>query len=1831
MGQKLHNRIETWKKLLLDFGKRNRLINFKEGKRSNVQIIAPLYDELFDQIAVHEKEIAFPYAKKIQMDDEGEETYDVVVKGNVETSKSIGDLQKTLKVLRYRANTSIEEQGINILFLAFGLLKWTEREDSKQTFSSPIVLVPVKLIIESLTSPYKLIPHEDEIVVNPTLLHKLSNDFGITLPEFDGVQDNIADYFDSIEGLIENKGWQIERCVNLTNLSFLKINMYKDLERNEDKLNSNPVIAAIAGEQPPIPISESLNNFDHDKETRPIDTFQVVDADSSQQDAVLLSKRGASFVLQGPPGTGKSQTITNIISEAIADGKKVLFVSEKMAALQVVYNRLVNVGLGDFCFTLHSHKANKKEILRELANSISIDRKKVTDEALSQLHTLERKRAELNAYQQELHTPCSGLNKTIFEINGQLAKLSETPEVIFAISDVDKVTAQEFADRIYLLRELSKIINKRSEDYADNVWRNSTVRFLSHELQHDIDSTISTLVPLLAEVKQVFEACHSVLNLSIAQSVDRLNQLIRVLELAQRSPLVPVHWISDIYISQLIADATQYKQQAEKIAKVQKELGEFYCEQFFEWDGKRTKQYFVDTIQVLRNKIKFESDSELVDSTTHICLLLSNRKKKIEALFDKACEIADAFGINKPSSFTHIKSINVLSKAIATSVDVTPTAKWFEINSLHKIQQSLSICKVAHENLDSAKQTILNMCDKEIFAQDFYPMLQRFRSDYTSVFRVFKRSYQADMRTLKHYLSNGSDLTYKEALDLLKSLKDIADNTKEITDKREQYLADFGLYYNGIETRWDVLHDALQKFESVISATDFIPSKLQSLYINKSLPIDEINKFNDLCAQNPIDGIQEEITSLLMLSIDKNTLYEQIVGEYNTIISTLEEFAKQYGEMQKMHQGTLSYDTLLSDLDKLAFLQTEKSALADQQDLLTKQYGTYYAGENTDWDRLIAALQFAKEFREVVAEYELSETFVRNVCIDKNSVEFCRTEFAKVSNLVESINKPLQWFISLFDGSEPFHQYTFTDLSTRLTACKNKKHLLEEWVDYCANKQKCEQAGLSPYIEEFEAKDINSEYLVDAYLKRFYRLWLDAMLPQFPAVLSFRGRIQEQTINEFCLLDKDQFKIAQARVRERVISRIPDFNAITSTHDEIGILKRELNKQRRLMPLRKLFMTIPNLITSLRPCFMMSPLSVSVFLEAQSYNFDMVIFDEASQVHTEDAIGAIMRGKQVIIVGDTKQLPPTNFFATSLNDEDFDTEDDSEAKDDDAGAYESILDEAVTVLPERSLRWHYRSRHEHLIAFSNIKIYNGSLVTFPSSKENVPDCGVEYIHVTDGVYDRSGKRNNMVEARKVADLVFEHIRKYPNRSLGVVTFSEAQQNAVDAAIRQKRYQNSAFEYFFVEDKEEPFFIKNLENVQGDERDTIIFSIGYAKDNKGMMYMNFGPLSRNGGYRRLNVAITRAKYNVKLVGSIVPTDIDLDKTSAEGVKLLRSYIEFAQQGIVALEKELNFNNDVTFDSPFEESVYDFLQSKGYNVVTQVGCSGFRIDMAIKHPIHGGQFAIGIECDGATYHSSRTARERDRLRQTILEDMGWVVYRIWSTDWIKDQRTEEQKLVAAIERALGQAVETKSLNESVDISVDQVSDMLVIEEPIEMPVVSQKDYGFVEYRQANIWGYSWDTSIEEIIKKVIEIEQPIHFEELCRRVAPKYGNEKATSKIRNLVQKAFNSDLSGIVKLDNNFVTLADFDNLRVRIPNRYNDYVRPIIYISDEELALAMATIVQHSFGIDPEGLFVETAREFGFKRMGENIVSSLRRVYNNMLKNDIIKEIEGKVSMKSIN
>ena len=1855
MGNKLKNRIETWKKLLLDFSKRNRLINFLEDKRSNVRITQPLFEKLYEQI-LDEKELQFPhtqivsykdylnkynnythshfYKRKIKENDEEKiiiEEVLIEIPGDISTNKDFFELEKTLKNLRYKANTSIEEQGINTLYLTFGMLKWKEKDNESKTYSSPLVLVPVKLLIESLISPYKLVIHDDEIVVNPTLSHKLNNDFGINIPEFDTVNESLVGYLNKVEHEIENKGWKIEKSIFLTNLSFLKINMYKDIEKNEEKLESHSIISAIVGEKGLTEIPNELNNYNHDKNTRPIDTFQVVDADSSQQDAVLLSKKGISFVLQGPPGTGKSQTITNIIAEAIADGKKVLFVSEKRAALEVVYNRLTSVGLSDFCLTLHSHKANKKEILQQLANSLNIERKRVRNEALTQLDILGRKRAMLNQYDEELHTETSALNISIFTVNGYLSKVNNAPDVIFPISDVDKITKSKLRERTYILKEFAKTVGKRSVNYSENVWRNSTVRFLSNELRHNIDSKISFVLPKLEELLNLHNLICTEFSISLYPSINNIGVLSDILSCASKSPIIPIEWIYNRDIEALIDGAFKYKELLESINKLKKELLAKYDSDIINIDADNTKTYLLSLVKELQERIKGYDNNSLVRNIEEINNNISEIVTSLSMAFDMANSLSVELGLDSPSSINELNSFVKISNTLDDAKSIYPTQKWFTAEYLDYIKSELNNHKELHLSVSSAKKLILTGFDRDILEWDFYPVLQRFRSNYNNFFRFLNGNYRKDIKQIQSYLINGGRLSYTEALNVLNALKVISDKDSLINNNFQLYKDNYGVYYNGLHTEWDRIENSIKQFENIINAFPVKSPDFQRKFINGELPYSKIEKFNKVIIIEKIQEMLENLLSFIRYKFDNDSRFLDVKTFSNKICSTASNFIKSYKEVETIRKEKGNFDSIISELELAISLNKKNKEVLEQENEIKKLYKEFYKGVDTDWDKLIDALEYAVVLKLTITKHRLSRKFVEKICNDTTTISYCKDVLSLISDNILNIQDKIKWYSSLFNDSVDFNNYNMADLIERMSACMNKKHLLEEWVDYCYYKEKCNEIDLGEYINKLEDTDFDYNYIVDSYLKRFFRLWLDAILPRFKAVCDFRTRIQTDLIKEFGELDKSQFKIAQARIREKVLNRMPDFNMINEARDEVAILKRELNKKKRIIPLRKLFKDIPNLITSLRPCFMMSPLSVSVFLEADSYNFDIVIFDEASQVHTEDAIGAIMRGKQIIIVGDTKQLPPTNFFSTSLNDDDFDFDSDESADDGSAGAYESILDEAVAVLPERSLRWHYRSRHEHLIAFSNIKIYNSQLITFPSPNESYKDFGVEYIYVKDGVYDRGGKKNNIIEAQKVADLVFEHFQKYPNRSLGVVTFSEAQQNAIDVALRDKRMKHPDFDKFFIEDKNEPFFIKNLENVQGDERDSIIFSIGYAKDSKGLMYMNFGPLSREGGYRRLNVAITRAKYNVKLVGSIQPTDIDLEKTSSEGVKMLRSYIEFAQQGIVALENELTYSNDLIFDSPFEESVYDFLQLKGYDVVTQVGCSGFRIDMAVKHPTQNGKFAIGIECDGATYHSSRTARERDRLRQTVLEDMGWTIYRIWSTDWIKEQKNEEEKLLKAIEDAFKGLRKDESLIHKNGVN-NQSDSQLIIEEKIETTVSSNSGFDFdiyervIKLKRKDIRGQKREDS--DIIFDVISLEQPIHFEELCRRVAPIYGRQKVTSVVRNEVEDILIESFDGIVVIDkSNFVRLKDCVDIKVRKPNPNDDYVRPIAYICDEEIALAMKKIVMKSFGITQNDLFIVTAREFGYKRTSENIIDSLRKVYQQMLINGEVTEVDGKVQI----
>lgn len=1676
-------KIETWKNKLLDLGKRNRLLNYRETKRSSLKIHNPQCFELYSSFVQNEQPLIFPNIEEAQLtfpsimndcdvDDEGDDEDYYPIK----TNQSPKETQKTLKSLRDKAKTALEEQGVNILYLSFGFLKWSESGDSDYWFNSPILLVPASLKIESISSPYILSLHEDEIVVNPTLAFKLENDFGIVLPKY-GEGDDLRAILSEISRLCNANKWEVVEEASLSLLSFLKINMYNDLSKHKEKIASNPIVRTVSGDASASnKIPDDICDFDYDKNLTPSEMFQVVDADSSQQDAILCAKKGISFVLQGPPGTGKSQTITNIIAECLADGKKVLFVSEKMAALEVVHRRLTSAGLNDFCLILHSYKANKRAVLDQLGETLALAQKKATlsDEAYQKLDLLQDDKERLNEYASQVFDVVQPLGRSIYQVNGALAHLESYDYVIFQIENIGKVDAKLFNRFIYLLQQFTSTIGKMSDDYKANPWYGATVQSVSHELRYDVGQKLGSLIPKVEAAQNELITLFNRMSLDWNTSYQAIMDIIPVIKVAAQAPIVPAAWILGSTIEPLFEEVSECEALKNKFWEKRGELGVQY--------------------------------SVIASNDATIELSPISRLITADAIEDELNQLAESITHRFPYSNMNADFVSA--------------------------QTLFNEARVKANQLNEIIGVISASFEETVFAIDYNGILTRYKTDYTSFLKVFNKNYKTDKKLIQaQFREIVKKVSDKQVLELVTHLRKVEELKQWFSQNQGGFVKLFG----------NLITD---------EKSDFLKTE------------------NYILANSSMLGSVHLLKQLLEIAIKSE--------------------------------------------------QSENTLIAHYQFL--------YKGFDTEWEHIRSSLTWAATFRNYVGQLKLNSRFVESVC----SGEIPSSEYTNIVKqlemLTENLDSEFLWFIGLYENTNPFKVIPMAALQDRLIACQNGLALLEEWIDFRTARENCRAEGLADYIGKIEELHIEASQIIPVFQKRFFRLWLDAVLPNYPAVLNFRRKMHENAIDEFARLDKIQFEIAKARIRSKLINDLPSLQRFTNGVDEISILKRELGKQRRIMPIRKLFREIPNLLLTLKPCLMMSPLSVSLFLEAETYQFDTVIFDEASQVCTENAIGAISRGKQVIIAGDSKQLPPTNFFtASTSSDSDFDTDDEDEF--DDTGAYESILDEAG-LLPERTLLWHYRSRHEHLIAFSNTKIYKNNLITFPANIDKMPDNGVEYVYVRDGFYDRGGKKGNRSEAKKVAEMVFEHFRKHPNRSLGIIAFGEVQQMAIDTAIREMRLRNQSFEHFFKEDSDEPFFIKNLENVQGDERDTIIFSIGYAKDSAGIFRMNFGPLSKSGGERRLNVAITRAKYNVKLVGSILPSDIVVEKITADGPKLLRSYIDFAINGVESLARETTEFDVTEHDSPFEEAVYNYLDRKGYKVATQVGCSGYRIDMAVKHPSLSGIYVLGVECDGAAYHSARTARERDRLRQEVLENMGWNIYRIWSTDWIKDPRTEGEALIAAINDAIANFGDTSKFESSVYTSDHEPeADDFVSVDKKEVSITEQiNPYGFEEAITTSLNTLPRNSSgyldIADCIMAYVNNEFPMHYELLCQRLAPLYGNEKATVKVRREVDYGINRLRGKLIK-KGDFLYPAGWQKITVRVPN-----TRRIGHIAVEEIAEAMNTILQVAVGSTREGLCVETTRVYGWQRMTQGIGASMYAACDLLIKHGRAQEVDGKIVPK---
>lgn len=673
--------------------------------------------------------------------------------------------------------------------------------------------------------------------------------------------------------------------------------------------------------------------------------------------------------------------------------------------------------------------------------------------------------------------------------------------------------------------------------------------------------------------------------------------------------------------------------------------------------------------------------------------------------------------------------------------------------------------------------------------------------------------------------------------------------------------------------------------------------------------------------------------------------------------------------------------------------------------------GTPWRGLRTDLTALRHDLASGKALRAVVKRLagkerdyiELRGFLARSLSEGRDLLdEGSATEAAatRLLHVLEDFETALSaYLVASGEAEASLQARDILALVGRLKGIVERERRLNPWCQWVMARRDAAGAGLQALVEALETASVAPRDAVEAFRTAYCRWVAPELVDQRPELSQFSAVAHTDLITSFRELDAEFAAVSANQIRARLSRQVPGRN-VPNSDPGFGVLSRQLQRKIGHMPVRQLIEQMGSALTALTPCLMMSPLSVAQFLPAELSLFDLVVFDEASQITVPDAIGAIARGRRAIVVGDPRQMPPTRFFEKSVEDD----------ENDDARDLESILDEALAArVPWHRLTGHYRSRHESLIAFSNHAYYHGELVTFPSA--DTRETAVTLRRV-DGIYAKGKGRTNPVEAQAVvADAVARLLDPARNElSLGIVTLNAEQQRLIEDLLDVERRKRPELEAFFRSDAAEPVFVKNLETVQGDQRDVILISVCYGPTEPGAatMSMNFGPLNRIGGERRLNVAITRATSEVAIFTSFPPSMIDLTRTQSEAVRDLKHYLEFAERGPAVLGAAIRSMGNADYDSDFEMAVAAGLRRRGWIVRTQIGVSKFRIDLGVVHPDEPGRFLAGVECDGASYHSIPTARDRDRVRHLILERLGWRLCRIWSTDWFLDPEARLEAL-------------------------------------------------------------------------------------------------------------------------------------------------------------------------------------------------------------------------------
>lgn len=1803
----LVEKLERARVELLDLSARNRLLSMPRSGKSarTIEIVDEKSAEIFRLLVREGKPFTFVAGKSARTEDaeEDAEAYEITdlaqpdddivddrgvfsrhVDTRLQTRLTPQGLQKRLLELYFDARTLEEEQGVNILYLTLGTLKWVDPANAANIRYAPLLLIPVSLDRGNAAEKFKLRVRQDDFASNLSLETFLERVHGICLPPFEAADSfEPISYFEGVADAVAAKpDWAVQTDdIALGFFSFAKFLMYRDLDPEtwpaHARISDRPLIRCaladgFAGSDGMIPEDAKIDPF-----IPPSEMLHIVDSDSSQALAVHEVRRGRDMVIQGPPGTGKSQTIANIIAAAVADGKTVLFVAEKMAALEVVKRRLDATGVGDACLELHSNKANKRALLDELRRTWHLGAPKIQDAGT--LYTrLAELRDGLNAHAARLHCCHTTAGLSAYQVIGQLVRLrqaGERPNDI-VLETPGGWTVDGYAERHAVLAELAERVKEIGKP-SEHVWSGVGLASITPMEVERFTGRFASLAERLealdakqADMATMLECERAATLDALLPSIETAVRIAGAPELSE-SALSSSAWQEEYdAICALLVNGKRY-------AQLKAELATVFTQAAWETDTGAA----CATLARLPHSFSLAAFGRLVTLVD-----------RLPQLTTEAEALARAMGCPAPLALADILRLVKIGERVLAAPSSSREA--FAADAWDGNTGRAADLAGAALTLEQVRSEIGTSISDAAWGMELSSMRTTLAAHGTGFFKIFSGEWRRSNRLVRSILVHPEQpltamLTQLDALARGQAAKRLLE-----------------------------AEDALGKS---LFATDWRQDR------SDSGPLLALVEW-----MQSVEGFGAEPRTVVAANPDRDVIARHVAGaqkflaELVTIVaqtwSELPEPAVVFGEtptaeranLAQLLSAAVSFTGAASETE--AILTTDPASLSDRLAMLqslaegqacaaslgagdvlgSMAFGTRWAGKASAWHELEGAATWIAANGDI--RLLASRVAGRGqLAVQANAIKAERaTLIADTASLLEDMrltSRP-DYEVSQI-GAVPIER-----LRVSLGEWAASGEQLFKWVAYRDRADRGRALGCGDVVMRLEDGRLTPGEVLPAFEMAYYEAIYAEMVRSDPDLGRFDGTLHGRIVRDFVDLDRQRIALAGVEVVQAHHKRVPPRDG--SAIGPLGVLRAEMHKKRGHMPIRKLMERAGQAVQALKPVFMMSPLSVAQFLAPGVFDFDLLVMDEASQIQPVDALGAIARARQVVVVGDPKQLPPTAFFSKI-------TGNGSEDDDSDGGRVadiESILGLfTARGLPTRMLRWHYRSKHQSLIAVSNRQFYEGKLFIVPSPYTAEAGMGLRFHYISEGLFDAGGTRTNKVEAKIVAQAIIEHARECPHLSLGVAAFSAAQRRAIlDQLELMRRSLPPDTEAFFQAHPAEPFFVKNLENVQGDERDVIFISVGYGPITPGgRPPMRFGPLGSEGGERRLNVLISRAKQRCEVFSSMTDEDIEPDfAATRKGVLAFRLFLHYARTGRMTMAESTGRDHD----SVFEEQVAKALQARGYQVHAQVGLAGFFIDLAVADAERPGRYLLGIECDGASYHDARSARDRDRLRQSVLESHGWVIHRVWSTDWFQRPAEQLELIIARIEAAKDEydAKAASRSKRAVPIEIVTVEREGVTEIGL-VPTDDASPSAGAEYVEAVLQRPSYRTDelhetptgiLTNLVVDAVSVEGPVHADEVVHRIRDAWGLKRAGGRIQDAVEAAVKVAVkTGRVERVAQFLSIP---NQPVRIRDRSatrSINLRRADMLPPAEIDAAILDIARNNFGATRDQMVQATSRMLGIK------------------------------------